>query len=100
VARPPFYAVELTAGGLGASQAGLHTDTDARVRHLRGHPIPGLYAAGNAAAHLDFGPSYVSGGLIARGIVWGYLAARHAAGPNESSEKDRATASTTGAHDA
>lgn len=80
VARPPFHGLRLHAGGLGSNQAGLATDTDARVRHLRGRPIPGLYAAGNAAAHLDFGPSYISGGLIARGIAWGYLAARHAAG--------------------
>lgn len=79
VERAPFYGIELRPGGLGANQAGLRTDVDARVQHLRGRPIEGLYAAGNAAAHLDFGPSYVSGGLIARGIVGGYLAARHAA---------------------
>ncbi len=80
IERGPFYGIELRAGGLGSNQAGLRTDTDGVVQHLRGRPIHGLYAVGNAAAHLDFGPSYVSGGLIARGIVWGYLAARHAAG--------------------
>ena len=79
VERAPFYGIELQAGGLGANQAGLRTDVDGVVQHLRNRPIHGLYAAGNAAAHLDFGPSYISGGLIARGIVWGYLAARHAA---------------------
>jgi 3-oxosteroid 1-dehydrogenase len=79
IERGPFYGVELQAGGLGANQAGLRTDDNAVVQHLRGRAIEGLYAVGNAAAHLDFGPSYISGGLIARGLVWAYVAARHAA---------------------
>jgi 3-oxosteroid 1-dehydrogenase len=79
IGRGPFYGLELQAGGLGANQAGLRTDENAVVQHLRGRPIEGLYAVGNAAAHLDFGPSYISGGLIARGLVWAYVAARHAA---------------------
>jgi hypothetical protein len=82
IERAPFYGLKLDIGGLGANQAGLHTDDNAVVQHVRGRPIQGLYAVGNAAAHLEFGPSYVSGGLIARGLTWGYIAARHAADVN------------------
>ncbi|MGE2735669.1 FAD-dependent oxidoreductase [Mycolicibacterium vaccae] len=80
IERGPFYAIELTLGGLGSNNAGLQTDPDTVVQHVRGRSIDGLYAVGNAAAHLDFGPVYVSGGIIARCIVGGYLAGLHAAG--------------------
>lgn len=98
VERGPFYGIELQAGGLGSNQAGLRTDVDAVVQHLRGRPIHGLYAVGNASAHLDFGPSYVSGGLIARGIVWGYLAARHAAGQRPPYDRAAADLDTGATH--
>jgi hypothetical protein len=79
IERGPFYGLRLQIGGLGANSTGLHIDENARVQHLRGRPIEGLYAAGNAAAHTDFGPVYLSGGLMARGLLWGYVAAKHAA---------------------
>ena len=41
--------------------------------------IPGLYAAGNTAAN-TFAWAYPSGGgTIGNGVVFGYLAGRHAA---------------------
>ncbi|KAB7754795.1 hypothetical protein MPHL43072_02275 [Mycolicibacterium phlei DSM 43072] len=80
IERGPFYALPLQLGGLGSNLIGLTTDVDGRVMHVRGRPIPGLYAVSNAAAHQDFGPSYVSGGLIARGLAGAYVAARHASG--------------------
>lgn len=80
VSQAPFYAIELNIGGLGSNNAGLQTDADGVVQHLRKRAIPGLYAVGNAAAHLEFGPVYVSGGIIGRAVVSGYLAAHHAAG--------------------
>jgi hypothetical protein len=49
------------------------------VLHVRGAPIPGLYAAGNSAAPLDIGAGYQSGLSNLRGLVGGYLAALHAA---------------------
>jgi succinate dehydrogenase/fumarate reductase flavoprotein subunit len=47
--------------------------------HVRGRPIPGLYAVGNSAAPLDIGAGYQSGLSNLRGLVGGYLAGRHAA---------------------
>ena len=77
--RPPFYGVrlEMVAGSI--NNAGLLTDAAANVRHVRGHAIPGLYAVGNAAPYVELGRGYQSGLSNARGMVFGYLAAQHAA---------------------
>ncbi|MDE0334942.1 MAG: FAD-dependent oxidoreductase [Defluviicoccus sp.] len=77
VSEPPFYGVRLHPSG--SSSAGLLTDAEARVLHVRGHPIAGLYACGSAAAQTDFGVGYQGGLLLVRGMTFGYLAARHAA---------------------
>jgi 3-oxosteroid 1-dehydrogenase len=77
--KPPFYGLRLVVAGVGINAAGLRTDAHARVIHVRGNPIPGLYAAGNAAAALDTGAGYQSGISNLRGMVGGALAARHAA---------------------
>jgi predicted oxidoreductase len=63
--------------GVGINSHGLRTDTEARVVHLRGHPIPGLYAVGISAALLDLGGGYQSGTSNMRAIAWGYVAGRH-----------------------
>jgi 3-oxosteroid 1-dehydrogenase len=76
--KPPFSGFEVHSVGVGVNSAGLHIDTDARVRHVRGHAIPGLYAAGGTAAWRDIGSGYQSGIANARGMIWGYLAGRHA----------------------
>lgn len=78
--KPPFYGLPLTAVGVGINAMGLRTDEHARVRHVRGHAIEGLYAAGNSAALLDIGAGYQSGLSNLRGMVWGWVAGRHAAG--------------------
>jgi succinate dehydrogenase/fumarate reductase flavoprotein subunit len=78
IAEPPFCAVRLKLGGISA--AGLLTDADARVLHVRGQPIPGLYACGNAAAPTESGAGYQAGISLMRGLTFGWLAARHAAG--------------------
>jgi 3-oxosteroid 1-dehydrogenase len=80
IERPPYYGVRLVPVGVGINSHGLATDTDARVVHLRGHPIPGLYAVGNAAALRDLGGGYQSGTSNMRAITWGWIAGRHAAG--------------------
>jgi 3-oxosteroid 1-dehydrogenase len=74
----PFYAFELHSGCLG-TKGGPRVDPDARVVHTDGHPIPGLYAAGNAMGS-PFGMTYGGpGGTLGPAMVFGFLAGRHAA---------------------
>jgi len=74
----PFYAVEIHPGALGTN-GGPQLDAHGRVRANGGGVIPGLYAAGNTAAN-TFAWAYPSGGgTIGNGVVFGYLAGRHAA---------------------
>jgi 3-oxosteroid 1-dehydrogenase len=80
VNKPPFYGVRLVPVGVGINSHGLRTDASARVLHVRGHPIPGLYAVGISAALLDLGGGYQSGTSNMRAITWGYVAGRHLAG--------------------
>lgn len=77
IAQPPFCAVRLRLGAI--SSAGLLTDHQARVLHVRGQPIPGLYACGNTAAPTESGAGYQAGMSLMRGLTFGWLAARHAA---------------------
>jgi 3-oxosteroid 1-dehydrogenase len=53
--KAPFYGFEVFSEGVGVNSADLRIDEDARVQHLRGGPIEGLYAAGGTAAWLDIG---------------------------------------------
>ena len=76
--NPPFYGMRLRVASVGINCAGLKTNGDAQVMHVRGRPIPGLYAVGNSAAPLDIGAGYQSGLSNLRGLVGGYLAGRHA----------------------
>ncbi|MDN0081703.1 FAD-dependent oxidoreductase [Crenobacter sp. SG2305] len=77
IERAPFYAVRLYPGDIGAA-TGFVTDTDARVLDTRGAPIPGLYAVGNDM-HSIMGGVYAAPGItLGPGLVFGYIAARHA----------------------
>jgi 3-oxosteroid 1-dehydrogenase len=76
--KPPYYGLRLHVASVGVNAAGLKTNIDAQVAHVRGHAIPGLYAAGNCAAPLDTGAGYQSGLANLRGMVAGYRAAHHA----------------------
>jgi len=79
--QAPFYAVRLYPGDIGAS-TGLATDTNARVLGADGLPIQGLYAVGNDM-HSIMGGVYPAPGItIGPGIVFGYLAAKHATALN------------------
>jgi 3-oxosteroid 1-dehydrogenase len=76
--RGPFYAFEIHSGCLG-TKGGPRVDPDARVLDLDGSPIPGLYAAGNVMGS-PFGMTYGGpGGTLGPAMVFGFLAARHAA---------------------
>ena len=79
ITKPPFYAIRLVPGDIGTF-AGLRTDPDSRVLDTLGKPIGGLYAVGNDAASC-MGGSYPGAGItIGPAMVFGHLAARHAAG--------------------
>lgn len=73
---PPYAVVKVT-GALFHTQGGLSVDASARV--LRGgEPIPGLYAAGGAAAGISGHGSagYLSGNGLLSALGLGYLAGR------------------------
>ncbi|WP_296678829.1 FAD-dependent oxidoreductase [Novosphingobium sp.] len=75
----PYYAIEIKSGALG-TKGGPKTDRNARVLNVDGAPIDGLYAAGNVMASA-MGMTYGGpGGTIAPGMVFGFVAGRHAAG--------------------
>jgi 3-oxosteroid 1-dehydrogenase len=77
--KGPFYAVKMVLSDLGTC-GGLKADHRARVLREDGAVIAGLYAIGNTAANA-FGTTYPgAGATIAQGLVYGYIAARDAAG--------------------
>jgi 3-oxosteroid 1-dehydrogenase len=74
----PFYACEVLPGDIGTC-GGLVTDEFARVLDGDDRPIAGLYATGNSTATV-MGRHYLGpGASIANTMVFGYIAARHAA---------------------
>jgi succinate dehydrogenase/fumarate reductase flavoprotein subunit len=76
----PYYAAPVLPGCLG-TKGGPRTDGRGRVLAAAGGPIPGLYAAGNAAAS-PFGLAYPgAGGTIGPALVFGYRAGEAAAAP-------------------
>ncbi|MEW1963695.1 FAD-binding protein [Microbacterium sp. NPDC077644] len=80
IERGPFYAVKMIPLNIGISNVGLAGDEHSRVIDWNGDPIDGLYVAGNSMALTEFGAGYTSGQANTRGMLGGYLAARHAAG--------------------
>jgi len=77
LAQAPYYAIRLYPGDIGAS-TGLATDADARVLGEGEQPIPGLYAVGNDMQSMMGGVYTAPGITIGPGLVFGYLAAKHA----------------------
>jgi succinate dehydrogenase/fumarate reductase flavoprotein subunit len=76
--QPPFYAVEIEVGAFG-TRGGPATDGAGRVLRPDGRVIPGLYAAGNAAASV-MGMAYPGGGsTLGPALTFGHLAGRDAA---------------------
>jgi 3-oxosteroid 1-dehydrogenase len=79
IEKPPFYALPVYPGDVGTF-GGVVTDRHARVLREDGSPIAGLYATATSTASV-MGRAYPGAGCsIGPGFVWGYLAARHAAG--------------------
>ena len=83
----PFYACEILPGDIGTC-GGLLTDEHARVLGPGDQPIAGLYATGNTTATV-MGRHYLGpGASIANTMVFGYIAARHAASATDSAVDD------------
>lgn len=77
--RAPFYAIRIHPGDIG-SFTGLRTDARARVLAPDGAPVPGLWAAGNAASPMTGGTYAAAGLTIGAAMTFGYIAGRDAAG--------------------
>jgi 3-oxosteroid 1-dehydrogenase len=79
IAEAPFYAVPVVPGDV-STYGGVVTDMHARVLRGDGSVIPGLYATGVSTASV-MGRAYPGAGCsVGPSFVWGYVAARHAAG--------------------
>lgn len=88
VEKAPFYAIPFHPADVGTA-GGLLTDEHARVLRENGSPIEGLYAAGNCTATV-MGHSYPGAGAsIAPSLIFGYVAAGHAAGIEDRSRCQR-----------
>ncbi|HQR02821.1 MAG: FAD-dependent oxidoreductase [Proteobacteria bacterium] len=75
IVEAPFYAMKIELGDF-ATNGGLVTDADARVRNTNGEAISGLYAVGNTSAGLLVtypGP----GSTLGPAMTFAYRAARH-----------------------
>lgn len=79
VSTPPFYALRIHPGDLGASR-GLAADAHARVLGRDGTPVEGLYVCGNDMDSIMAGAYPGPGVTIGPAMVFGFIAARHAAG--------------------
>lgn len=73
----PYYAVRLYPGDIGAS-TGFATDENARVLRGGDAAIDGLYAVGNDMNSIMGGTYPAPGITIGPGLVFAFLAARHA----------------------
>jgi 3-oxosteroid 1-dehydrogenase len=75
----PFYALQVFPGDVG-TYGGVVTDEHARVLKADGVPIAGLYATGASTASALGRREPAAGGSVGPSFVWGYVAAKHAAG--------------------
>lgn len=89
IGKAPFYAIALVTGDLG-TKGGLVCDEHSRVLRADGTVIDGLYATGNTSASV-MGNEYAgAGATIGPAMVFGYVAARHAAAAQASTSRTTA----------
>jgi 3-oxosteroid 1-dehydrogenase len=81
ISEGPFFAVELYPGDVG-TYGGLVCDEFGRVQKQDGSVIDGLYACGNITAGVTGAVYPGAGASIGASFIFGYRAARHAAGAN------------------
>ena len=82
LSKAPYFAVALYPGDVG-TYGGLVADEFGRVERKDGGVIEGLYATGNCTAGVTGGCYPGAGASIAASFIFGYRAARHAAGVNQ-----------------
>ncbi|HWH30044.1 MAG TPA: FAD-binding protein, partial [Mycobacteriales bacterium] len=76
---PPFFAVPVWPIAVNVTGCGLRVDECARVVGQDGHPVPGLFAAGECTGGA-FGPLYMgSGNSLALATGFGRIAGEEAA---------------------
>jgi 3-oxosteroid 1-dehydrogenase len=86
--RAPYYATKVYPADVGTC-GGVITNEHAQVLDEHDRVIDGLYATGNTTATV-MGRTYPGAGAsIASSMVFGYVAARHAAGRRLAGEKSR-----------
>ena len=73
---PPYYAYPIIAGNC-FTYGGVKTNKHAQVIDNDGRPVPGLYAAGEAAGL--YYQVYTGATSVLRGAVFGKIAGAHAA---------------------
>jgi flavocytochrome c len=79
IVRPPFYATRLWPK-VHHCMGGVHIDEEARVLHIDGYPIGGLYAAGEVAGGVHGGDrlgSCATLDCLSFGQIAGHSAAKH-----------------------
>ena len=79
IVSPPFVALKVWPGEIACS-SGINTDEHARVLDVNGQTINGLYACGNDMASVMQGHYPGPGTTLGPALVFGYRAAKHAAG--------------------
>lgn len=80
IATAPFYAVRLYPGDIGAA-TGFVTDENAQVLGADDRPIAGLYVCGNDMNSIMAGVYPAPGITIGPGLVFAYIAVKHALHP-------------------
>ena len=87
----PYYAVQVIPGDLGTC-GGISADEYARALRADASVIDGLYATGNTAGNA-FGHYYPgAGATIGQGLTFGWVAAMHAAGRLDASQREPVSA--------
>lgn len=82
IEQGPFYALRIFPGDIGTS-LGLAANEHAQVLDTAGHPIPGLYVAGNDMNSIMAGTYPGPGITLGPALTFGYIAAGHMAATQE-----------------
>ncbi|MEJ8570028.1 FAD-dependent oxidoreductase [Microbaculum marinum] len=78
IAAPPYYGI-VTVPGTTHFNGGLKIDPEMRVIDVFGHPIAGLFAAGEVTGGFH-GRGYLSGTHVGMALIFGQLAGRNVCG--------------------